>query len=96
MRQLRGDLGMPECKIVSIQHREAMTTSLIVAEVFGKRHDRVLEAIRNFIADLPEGAPFFRETSYTDLSNRVSQCGLFPIMYGFIIDVCSFRCYRCA
>jgi len=61
---------MPECKIVSIQHREAMTTSLIVAEVFGKRHDRVLEAIRNFIADLPEGAPFFRETSYTDLSNR--------------------------
>ena len=59
-----------DCKIVSIQHREATTSSVTVADVSHKRHDRVLEAIRNILADLPKGAPFFRETSYTDQSNR--------------------------
>lgn len=32
-------------EIVTIQHREVVTTSLKVAEVFGKRHKNVLQAI---------------------------------------------------
>lgn len=56
--------------LVCINHRDAVTTTLKVAEVFSKRHDRVIETVRNILIDLPEGVPFFRETSYIDLSNR--------------------------
>ncbi len=40
-------------EIVVLQHREAMTTSLKIAEVFGKRHDNVVQAIRNISKELP-------------------------------------------
>lgn len=53
--------------LVEIHHREAITTSLKVAGVFGKRHDRVLESIRHLVPDLPNiRAPFFREAVYAD------------------------------
>jgi len=42
------------------------TTSTDVARHFGKRHDRVLEAIRNLLPQLPSGGlPNFREGYYT-------------------------------
>ena len=53
--------------LVSIAHREATTSSVTVAEVFHKRHDRVLVAIRNILVDLPKtNAPFFRAVDYVD------------------------------
>lgn len=40
--------------LVYLKHEEAMTDSLTVAEVFNKRHDRVLRAIENVIGGLPK------------------------------------------
>lgn len=56
-------------EIVSIQHRKAVTTSLIVAEVFRKQHKDVKKAIENLMAELPEKdrrnfAPIFVSDSY--------------------------------
>ncbi len=56
-------------QIVTIQHREAVTTSLKVAEIFSKRHKAVLKAIENLIDDLPEKdrhnfRPIFVDDSY--------------------------------
>jgi len=50
--------------LVTIIDDQPVTTSLKVAEVFGKRHDHVLQAIRNL--DIPESfrLPNFRETVY--------------------------------
>ena len=50
-----------------------MTTSLVVAEHFGKRHDSVLVAIRSALQEVPRqfGARNFVETSYRDRSNRL-------------------------
>lgn len=54
-------------KLINIKNDEAVTTSLQVAEVFGKRHDRVLRAIENTIANLPKnGVVKFFKSSYTD------------------------------
>ncbi|MDD2899479.1 MAG: Rha family transcriptional regulator [Desulfuromonadaceae bacterium] len=41
-------------QIVTIQHRQAVTTSLKIAEIFGKRHKNVLQSIERLSADLPE------------------------------------------
>lgn len=55
--------------LVSCQHRQAVTTSVIVAQVFGKRHKDVLKAIVNLLADL-EGEGVSRRSfalrDYTD------------------------------
>ena len=42
----------------------AMTTSLKIAEVFGKEHRHVLDSIRNLTADF-SAAKFFHESTYT-------------------------------
>lgn len=46
------------------------TTSRHVAEVFGKRHDDVLKAIRNLECSETFGLRNFAETSYIDAFNR--------------------------
>jgi len=54
-------------EIVAIQHREAITTSLKVAEVFGKRHKNVLRDIERLVADLPVNSRLnFVPRDYTD------------------------------
>lgn len=40
--------------IVFLKNEEAMTDSLMVAEMFEKRHDRILRAIENIIGGLPK------------------------------------------
>lgn len=51
-------------EIVGKRYEEKLvTTSLKVAEVFGKDHRHVLESIRNLVAE-KSAAKFFRETSY--------------------------------
>lgn len=58
-------------EIVTIQHRKAVTTSLKVAEVFGKRHNSVLRSIENLLLDLPEGAQRnFALSEYPDSTGR--------------------------
>lgn len=54
-------------EIVNIQHRQAVTTSLKIAEVFGKKHKDVLRAIERISADLPEvSRRNFAPRDYTD------------------------------
>jgi Rha family phage regulatory protein len=54
--------------LVIIQEEKALTTSLKVAEVFGKRHDHVLRDIRSLIDQIKDvkDAPKFGEMSYKD------------------------------
>ena len=41
-------------ELINIKNEEAVTTSLQVAEAFGKRHDNVMRAIENIIRSLPK------------------------------------------
>jgi len=60
-----------DSKLVCVAHREATTSSIIVAEVFGKRHDNVARDIRKLIEDLPAGSPLkFEEISIEDSYGR--------------------------
>ena len=55
--------------LVFLQNEQAVTTSLKVAEVFEKRHDRVLRAIENAIFNLPKNGDVkksFIKSTYTD------------------------------
>jgi Rha family phage regulatory protein len=58
-------------EIVTIQHRQAVTTSLKVSEILGKKHKNVLQAIERLSADLPEkDRRNFKPVSYLDAMNR--------------------------
>lgn len=60
-------------ELVFLQNDEALTTSLKVAEVFGKRHDRVLRAIETAISTLPKNGDSekaFIKSSYTDSTGK--------------------------
>jgi len=58
-------------KLVCVAHREATTTSLIVADVFGKKHKNVLQAIEGLVADLPQQHRLnFKPVSIDDLYGR--------------------------
>ncbi|ACH39992.1 phage regulatory protein, Rha family [Citrifermentans bemidjiense Bem] len=62
--------------LVSCQHRQAVTTSVVVAQVFGKRHKDVLRAITNLLADLEgEGVSrrSFAPRDYTDERGKTYQ-----------------------
>lgn len=63
--------------LITVENGEPMTTSLKIAEVFGKRHKDVLKTIRKKIEKIDElevGAnlrsPKFIEESYIDLQNK--------------------------
>ncbi|HFJ9508382.1 Rha family transcriptional regulator [Bacillus paranthracis] len=54
--------------IVFIENNEVVTDSLMVAEVFGKRHDDVLKAIVNLVDKLSEdGKRNFAECDYINV-----------------------------
>jgi Rha family phage regulatory protein len=59
-------------ELVFIENGKAVTDSLTVAEVFGKRHDHVLRDIKNQIKLAGEefAAPNFGEGVYTDKNNQ--------------------------
>lgn len=44
----------PKSDLILIDNNQALTTSLIVAEKFGKRHDNILQAIENELNNLRE------------------------------------------
>ena len=57
--------------VIEVIGGKPMTTSLQVAAFFGKRHDNVLQDIRNIIEAVGEGdALNFQETTYSDSLNR--------------------------
>lgn len=71
-------------EIVTIQHRKAVTTSLVVAEVFGKRHDTVLRSIKNL-----ECSGAFRLRNFVESSYQNEQSKMQP-MYTITRDGFSF------
>ncbi|TKI65604.1 hypothetical protein FC756_16270 [Lysinibacillus mangiferihumi] len=58
--------------LVIIQNRQAVTTSLQVAESFEKRHDHVLRDIETILGGLPNfgEAPMFYESTYEHPQNK--------------------------
>lgn len=84
-------------KLIELKSNEAVTTSLQVAEHFGKRHDKLLVEIERKYADLigkgctqNGGHPFFIKGEYTHPQNRQK----YPIFYmnrdGFSLLVMGF------
>ena len=63
---------MKNTDLVVIMKNQALTTSLKVAEYFGKRHDRVLRAIENAMSTLPKNgvSESFLKVSYKDESGK--------------------------
>ncbi|MCU0446322.1 MAG: Rha family transcriptional regulator [Microscillaceae bacterium] len=61
--------------LVIIQEEKAITTSLKIVEVFGKRHHHVLQDIRNLIEQTSdiEDAPKFGEMFYRDTYDLENQ-----------------------
>lgn len=54
-------------QLVAVHGKKATTTSLLVAEIFGKQHKNVLQAIDSLIADLPESDRLnFQPVGYLD------------------------------
>jgi len=62
-------------ELVTIMKNQALTTSLKVAEYFGKRHDKVLRAIEKAISTLPKNgvSESFLKASYKDDSGKSNQ-----------------------
>lgn len=57
-------------QLVTIENGRPVTDSLIVAETFGKRHDNVMQDIRNMECSAEFNLLNFQEISYTDSRNR--------------------------
>lgn len=75
--------------LVEVNNEQVVTTSLVVAETFGKRHDNVLQAIKNLEKDVPPKTMFF-ETEYFDRYKR-KQTAFSITKEGFLILVSSYR-----
>lgn len=59
-------------ELVFLQKDEVLTTSILVADNFHKRHDRVLRAIENLVIDLPKnGAVKFIKSDYKDAKGEL-------------------------
>ena len=61
---------MNEKDLITLDHDNAFTTSLIVAEKFGKRHDNVLKAILNLECSDRFRLLNFEESSYQNEQNK--------------------------
>ena len=79
-------------ELVQIMRNEATTTSLRIADGFGKRHDLVLRAIENTISNVRkiEGvAPMFWKTTYQDVKGerrpmyKMNRDGFSLVVMGF-------------
>ena len=57
-------------ELVTIMKNQALTTSLKVAEYFGKRHTHVLDAIEEIYSAENSAQSFFFETTYKDDSGK--------------------------
>ena len=58
-------------ELINILNDEAVTTSLQIAEVFGKQHYHVLEKIEQIKNDCPKnGGECFKASKYKDASGK--------------------------
>lgn len=58
-------------ELVYLKNEQALTDSLMVAEMFGKRHDHVLVKIAKILNDSPENSgQCFHKTRYKDASGK--------------------------
>lgn len=79
-------------ELVFLKHKQALTTSLIVADYFGKRHDHVIRDIEEQYGDLPEFGEMFRKATYSDSYGRpqkmylMNRDGFFMLVTGFTGD----------
>lgn len=86
-----GNSASEPAALVSVEHGQPMTNSLLVAAEFGKRHDNVLRDIDALQADLsPEFWRLnFEERDYTDRRGKVqrmfrmTQAGFTALVMGF-------------
>lgn len=75
--------------LVFLKNKQALTTSLKVAEYFGKRHDHVIRVIEEQYGDLPEFGEMFRKANYPDNYGRqqpmylMNRDGFFMLVTGF-------------
>ena len=76
-------------QLVFIENGQAVTDSLTVGEVFGKRHDAVLRDIRNLECSEEFNLHNFVEVDYTDERNRtykkilIKRDGLTFLIFGY-------------
>lgn len=61
---------MNENKLVIMKDQQAVTTSVAVAETFGKSHKHVLESIDNLTVENPAVKTMFAEGTYTNSRGR--------------------------
>ena len=63
-------------ELVQINNGQAVTSSLQVAEYFGKKHQHVMEKIRKLLAELPSewGVSNFRQSSYFNVQDKEQPC----------------------
>ena len=75
--------------LVFLKNDQALTTSLKVAEYFGKRHDNVVQTIEHDYGDLLEFKEMFHKANYTDSYGRrqpmytMNRDGFFMLVTGF-------------
>ena len=62
--------------LVTINNGQAVTSSLQVAEYFGKKHQHVMEKIRKLLDELPSewGVSNFRQSSYFNVQGKEQPC----------------------
>ena len=62
--------------LVQINNGQAVTSSLQVAEYFGKKHQHVMEKVRALLDELPSewGVSNFRQSSYFNLQGKEQPC----------------------
>ena len=74
---------------VYLANKTALTTSLAVAETFGKRHDNVLQAIQNMECSSEFSALNFKGAEYPDAQGKsrpmyeISKDGFVFLVMGF-------------
>ena len=56
--------------LVEVNNEQVVTTSITVAESFGKRHDHVLQDIKNLTTENSGVKNMFEKTTYTNSRNR--------------------------
>ena len=56
--------------LVEVNNEQVVTTSITVAESFGKRHDHVLQDIKNLTTENSGVKIMFEKTTYTNSRNR--------------------------
>lgn len=62
--------------LVTINNGQAVTTSMKIAEYFGKKHQHVMEKIRKLLDELPSdwGVSNFRQSSYFNVQGKEQPC----------------------